>query len=149
MSGYYHQGHFYRTDEWGTVVEGPADGAWPTQPGYLERLTPEPQLPYSPWKQKPLYVKRGGQWIVDAMGFLRDVPLEELRAYDQVAIENGFSTIWPEFDFETYSEGGYRWDERQRKWKSLHGFSEQKRGLSVVGTRNYVEHPSFRLLSLS
>ncbi len=46
-------------------------------------------------------------------------------------------------DFETYSEAGYVWDVGRQKWESLPGHSTQKRGLSAVGTDNYVNHPTF------
>ena len=61
----------------------------------------------------------------------------------------GAATVLPDFDFETYSEAGYVWHPRLQKWGSLPGIAEQNRGLTVVGTRNYVEHPSFRVLSLA
>jgi DNA polymerase len=145
---YYHQGHYYRTDEWGTVVKGPPDGAWPTQPGYQIPEPPKPiQIPFNPYathghpSQETFTVKRGGQWLIN-------VPYEQLRAFDQVLAETGLATIYPEADFETFSAAGYRWDANLRKWKSLPGLSDQNRGLKAVGTRNYVEHPSFRVLSL-
>ncbi len=60
----------------------------------------------------------------------------------------GFATVFPDFDFETYSEAGYQWNEQKQRWAELEGMSVQKRGLKAVGTRAYVEHPSFELLSL-
>lgn len=95
------------------------------------------------------YVKRGGQWIIDPHGHLRGLTLDELRAGDQVAAETGLATVYPEFDFETYSEAGYVWHPELEAWKQLPGLGDQNRGLKAVGTRNYVEHPSFRVLSLS
>lgn len=67
----------------------------------------------------------------------------------QFAADIGLATVLPDFDFETYSEAGYRWDDELQKWKSLPGLSAQNRGLGAVGTRNYVQHPSFRVLSLA
>lgn len=61
----------------------------------------------------------------------------------------GVATVLPDFDFETFSEAGYLWRPELRKWKSLPGLSDQNRGLKAVGARNYVEHPSFRILSLA
>jgi len=58
-------------------------------------------------------------------------------------------TEYPTFDFETYSEAGLVWDNLQQKWGSLPGLSDQNRGLKAVGTRNYVEHHSFEVLSLA
>lgn len=60
----------------------------------------------------------------------------------------GFATVLPDFDFETYSEAGYRWHEALQKWGSLEGVRETERGLGVVGSRVYAEHPSTRVLSL-
>lgn len=61
----------------------------------------------------------------------------------------GFATVYPDFDCETYSEGGYLYNPAEEKWGSLAGLSKQNRGLSAIGARNYVRHPSFRLLSWS
>jgi DNA polymerase bacteriophage-type len=61
----------------------------------------------------------------------------------------GESVIVPDFDFETYSEAGYRWDAQLDKWQSLPGLANTNRGLGAVGTRNYVTHQSFQVLSLS
>lgn len=59
---------------------------------------------------------------------------------------HGVATILPDQDFETYSEGGYQWNEVEQKWEGLHYAGKTKRGLSVVGTYNYVLHPSFRII---
>jgi DNA polymerase len=85
-------------------------------------------------------VLRAGQWFYN-------VPFADLRAFDQVAAETGLATIYPEADFETFSEAGYVWN--GESWKSPDGLGDQNRGLKAVGTRNYVEHPTFRVLSLS
>lgn len=61
----------------------------------------------------------------------------------------GVATATPGLDFETASDAGYDWDPVKGKWCSLPGIDQTKRGLSVVGSRNYVEHPSFRVLSLA
>lgn len=71
------------------------------------------------------------------------------RAGTQFIAGNGVATVLPDFDFETYSEAGYVWIPHEQKWGSLPGMSAQNRGLGCVGTRNYVEHPSFRILSLA
>lgn len=59
------------------------------------------------------------------------------------------ATVLPDKDFETYSEAGYVWHPELRAWKSLPGLAEQNRGLPAVGTRNYVQHPTFRPLCLA
>jgi hypothetical protein len=61
----------------------------------------------------------------------------------------GVATILPDFDFETYSEAGLVWNPLEQKWDSPPGLSNQNRGLKAVGTRNYVEHHSFEVLSLA
>lgn len=50
-------------------------------------------------------------------------------------------------DFETYSEAGFVWDEAAQKWKAPRG--AMKKGLPVVGSAAYVEHPTFEVLTMS
>lgn len=61
----------------------------------------------------------------------------------------GVTTVLPEFDFETYSEAGLVFDPLEENWKPLPGLGGQQRGLKGCGVRNYVQHPSFRILSLA
>ncbi len=49
----------------------------------------------------------------------------------------------PNADFETVSFAGFLWDVTAGRWKSLPGFSSQKRGIEAVGVRVYVEHETF------
>lgn len=74
---------------------------------------------------------------------------ELLQAGAQIVAHPGLATIYPDFDFETYSEAGYAYDPMRQKWGSLPGLSDQNRGLKAVGSRNYVRHPSFEVLSLA
>jgi DNA polymerase len=60
-----------------------------------------------------------------------------------------FSTVLPDFDFETYSEAGFVWNESEQKWGALPGASGDKKGLSIVGTVLYCLHPTARVLSLA
>lgn len=76
-------------------------------------------------------------------------PWENYRAGTLVKAAHGFATVLPDTDFETFSEAGYAWDAEREKWESLPGLSDQNRGLGACGARNYVEHPSFRVLSMS
>ena len=62
---------------------------------------------------------------------------------------HGLAVALPSLDFETFSAAGYDWDDARRRWVSLPGLSDQKRGLKATGVRPYVEHPTFRLLSLA
>lgn len=67
----------------------------------------------------------------------------------QFPVMHGVATILPEQDFETYSEAGYQWNEATQKWEGLRYAGKTKRGLTVVGTYNYVLHPSFRPIQLA
>lgn len=70
-------------------------------------------------------------------------------AGQQFRVGVGLTTILPSFDFETYSEAGLVFDPDDQKWGPLPGLSTQQRGLKGCGVRNYVQHPSFRILSLA
>lgn len=63
----------------------------------------------------------------------------------QIPVGTSFATIFPDFDFETYSEAGLRLIEN--KWVTLPNSS--KRGLFAVGGVAYSEHPSTEVLSLA
>lgn len=54
----------------------------------------------------------------------------------------GVSTVIADHDFETYSDAGYLWDDAANKWTCLPGASQGKKGLSIVGSAVYAEHPS-------
>ena len=69
-------------------------------------------------------------------------------AGDRVHAGLGYSTIMPDFDFETYSEAGYVWDAAAEKWRCLPGATQGKKGLPVVGSQVYAEHPSTEVLSV-
>jgi DNA polymerase len=71
------------------------------------------------------------------------------HAGSQFAAGVGLATVLPESDFETFSEAGYVWNEAAQKWDGLPGAGKTKRGLTVVGTYNYVLHPSFEILQLA
>lgn len=66
----------------------------------------------------------------------------------RVRVAHGWATLWPALDFETYSEAGFVWDADANCWESLPGHPK-KYGLPVVGTRNYVEHPTFEILCMA
>lgn len=50
-------------------------------------------------------------------------------------------------DFETYSEAGFVWNDETNKWAPPAG--AMKKGLPVVGSSVYVEHPTFEVLTMS
>lgn len=72
-----------------------------------------------------------------------------LTAGQRVPAFWGFSTILPGFDFETASEAGFLFDVTTNKWIAPPGAAKGKKGLKITGVRAYVEHPTFRILSLS
>jgi DNA polymerase bacteriophage-type len=72
-----------------------------------------------------------------------------LKYGDLVQLAHGSATVLADFDFETFSAAGYAWNNTLRKWDSLPGMAAQNRGLKVVGTRAYVEHPTFQILLLA
>lgn len=57
----------------------------------------------------------------------------------------GYSTVYADVDFETYSEAGYVWTDE--KWKSVG--TPQKAGLSAVGAMVYSLHPSTEVLCMA
>lgn len=70
-----------------------------------------------------------------------------LPAYTRLPSGCGISTVYPDFDFETYSEAGYVWDQGANKWKSI--VKSPPHGLGAVGAAVYAEHPSTEVLSLA
>lgn len=70
-------------------------------------------------------------------------------AFSRYPAGYGISTVLPGFDFETRSAAGYQWNEAKQKWEGLPGAPKTSRGLEVVGRRNYIMHPTFRVLSLA
>lgn len=61
----------------------------------------------------------------------------------------GYATVLADMDFETYSEGGYVWDDARTKWSSPDGAPGTTRGLGVVGAAAYSEHPSTEVLTFA
>lgn len=72
-----------------------------------------------------------------------------VRAGDRFRVGIGHALALPTFDFETYSAAGYVWVPEENKWRGAPGSPGTKRGLPVVGVRNYVTHHSFAILSLA
>lgn len=57
------------------------------------------------------------------------------------------SLVIADFDFETYSEAGYVWDEESNKWQCLPG--AKVKGLPIVGAASYTEHHTADIFSLA
>lgn len=63
----------------------------------------------------------------------------------RLSVGFGFSTVYVDMDFETYSEAGYYFS--NNKWHSI--VTSPPHGLSAVGASVYSEHPSTEILSLA
>ena len=69
-----------------------------------------------------------------------------LSAGTVIQLPVGVSTVYPSLDFETYSHAGYVYGPD----KKIRGVGSQgKGGLPVVGTPNYMTHPSTEAMCLS
>ena len=75
--------------------------------------------------------------------------LADLRAGATLRAGLGVATVLPDIDFETYSEAGYVWDAATQRWVCLPRASQGKKGLSVVGSARYAEHPSTKVLCVA
>jgi DNA polymerase bacteriophage-type len=93
--------------------------------------------------------------------------MNDLRAGQVFSVGPFTTTALPTLDWETFSEAGYLWvpevlapdsdlfavasspNTVRGKWTSLPGMSAQNKGIGAVGARNYIEHPSFEILSLA
>lgn len=56
----------------------------------------------------------------------------------------GEATVLADLDFETYSEAGFEWSEIEGKW--IAPFKARKKGLMLVGSQVYVEHPTAEVI---
>lgn len=73
--------------------------------------------------------------------------VHDLPALTKLVAGLGHSTVLPDFDWETYSEAGYEWEEPSEKfklgrWRQPEGAPGTEKGLSVVGLDVYAHHPS-------
>lgn len=73
--------------------------------------------------------------------------LEDYRAGHTLVAGLGHSTILPDMDFETYSPAGFEWNSHINKFERPNGASVK--GLPVVGTAKYSEHPEAEVLCLA
>ena len=75
------------------------------------------------------------------------IPAHELPAWTRLPSGlGGWATVYPDMDFETYSEAGRVWDETAQKWR--HVVKSPPYGIGAVGASVYAEHPSTEVLSL-
>jgi DNA polymerase len=58
-------------------------------------------------------------------------------------------TVHATIDFETRSAAGFIWDDEAKAWKGPPGAQQGKKGLPVIGSAVYAEHPSTDVLTLS
>lgn len=70
----------------------------------------------------------------------------DLLAGTIIKVGHSYSTVYPDLDFETYSEAGYQFDDGMQHFI---GVEEKKKGLDAVGTAVYAAHPSTEVLCLS
>lgn len=76
-------------------------------------------------------------------------PLESLPYGYRLTAGGRPSTVLADMDFETYSEGGWVWNDDAQKWEKPAGTAKGKSGgLPVIGAAAYAEHPSTEILSL-
>jgi len=61
----------------------------------------------------------------------------------------GYSTVIPSIDFETYSEAGHEWSEERQRWVQPKGAAGTAKGLGLVGTAVYAQHPSTEVLCMA
>ena len=73
--------------------------------------------------------------------------LIDLKAGDFIPAGLSRSTILPDIDFETYSEAGFIWSEKDCRFHAPPGAI--KKGLPSVGIAAYATHPSTEILSLA
>lgn len=74
---------------------------------------------------------------------------EYLPSGYRLRVGRAWSTVLPDFDFETYSEAGYVWDVQRERWTCLPDAPGDKKGISVVGAAAYAQHPTAEILSLA
>lgn len=76
-----------------------------------------------------------------------EIDADAIPAGTQIAVGAGYAEVLPDFDFETYSDAGFIYDEAAQKWGNIEGSA--KKGLEAVGGFVYSEHPSTEILSLA
>lgn len=72
--------------------------------------------------------------------------MQNFRRGDRIPAGPGYSTVLPDWDFETYSAAGFVWDEPAQKYRAP--LAALRKGLPAVGSAVYTQHPSIEVLSL-
>lgn len=81
-------------------------------------------------------------------------PVDQMPRGTQLVAGLGTSTVLPDFDFETYSEAGYQWEEpsdahKLGRWVQPDDAAGTDKGLPLVGLDRYASHPSTEVYRLS
>lgn len=71
-----------------------------------------------------------------------DIPAHTLPAGTKIWAFHGWSTVYPDFDFETYSEAGYKYNPEASMFVQPPNAASGKTGLKLVGSSVYARHPS-------
>lgn len=61
---------------------------------------------------------------------------------DRIPAGLTFATVIADFDFEVYSEAGYRWDAERSRWTGPPGAPGVTKGLPVIGAAVYAQDPT-------
>lgn len=75
------------------------------------------------------------------------VDADTIPAGYKITVGAGHAEVFPDLDFETYSEAGLIYDEAIRKWVPI--AKNERNGIAAVGAFVYSEHPSTEVLSLA
>lgn len=92
-----------------------------------------------------LFYAEPGDWQRSADGALCEDVTGQAWATERMTARVPRATI----DFETKSAAGFVWNDATGKWKGPPGAAQGRKGLGVIGTHAYAEHPSTAVLTLS
>lgn len=78
-----------------------------------------------------------------------DIKADTLPAGTKIWAFHGWSTVYPDLDFETYSEAGYVYNPEASMFVQPPRAASGKVGLKLVGASVYARHPSTEVMSLA
>ena len=78
-----------------------------------------------------------------------DIKADTLPAGTKIWAFHGWSTVYPDFDFETYSEAGYVYNPEASMFVQPPRAASGKVGLKLVGSAVYARHPSTEVMSMA